>query len=187
MVQAIVLYLFLSTAKAHAIINLADPDCNAPWEPEWNSFIETNLMARSYLIRYNPSVKYWQAVIKSLAKAESCLNLTERFKEPGLGKDAVTNLPVYSEGLLQMSYQDSFFHGCAFNWERDKYLDPKSYDRTIFQPKNNIECGLILLDKQIHVRQVLFTDGKPYYWSTLDKKNLRHKVFKYYLDKELGN
>jgi hypothetical protein len=163
---------------------VADKDCSPnTWNSEWDTYIIDSLSTKSSLKNFNTNPKYWVAVVKSIAKAESCLKLTERYVESGLGKDAVTGLQNTSEGLLQLSYQDSKYHGCQFFWEIDKKLDVKSFDKTIFNPKFNLECGMIILDKQIKARGVLETSS-PYYWAVLNKSNKRFSEFKKYLAAE---
>ncbi len=163
---------------------IVDKDC-APktWSTEWDKYIIDSLSTKQSLKNYNSSEKYWVAVIKALAKAESCLNLVEYYPEKGLGKDAVTGLGNVSEGLLQLSYQDSKYHGCQFDWSKDKALDKKSLSKTIFNPKLNIECGMIILNKQIEKRGVLET-STPFYWAVLNRTNARYKEFKKYLEAE---
>lgn len=161
-----------------------DKDCSPKtWSTEWDKYIIDSLSSMESLKNYNPNKKYWVAVIKAIAKAESCLNLNERYVEKGLGKDVVTGNQNTSEGLLQLSYQDSKYHGCQFNWNLDKKLDIKSIDKTIFNPKHNLECGMVILNKQIKARDSLETTT-PYYWAVLNKSNKRFKVFKKYLAEE---
>lgn len=161
-----------------------DKDCSPKtWNTEWDKYIIDSLSSKESLKNYNPNPKYWVAVLKAIAKAESCLNLNERYVEKGLGKDAVTGNQNTSEGLLQLSYQDSKYHGCQFFWNIDKQLDVKSLDKTIFNPKFNLECGMIILDKQIKSRGSLET-ASPYYWAVLNKSNARFKEFKKYLATE---
>ena len=150
------------------------------WDSSWDKIIIDSLSTKELLKKFNPDPKYWVSFLRALAKAESGLNLNERYVETGLGKDALTGLQNTSEGLLQLSYQDSKFHGCGFNWNLDKKLDPKDLRKTIFDPKLNLECGMIILDKQLKVVGALYTDS-PYYWAVLNKTNPRHKIFIQYL------
>lgn len=161
-----------------------DKDCGKPWKPEWNQVIETSLSTKESLKKLNKGTKFFVAFIKSLAKAESCLNLTERYLEVGLGKDAVTKQQNTSEGLLQLSYQDAKYHGCGFNWQLDKQMNVKDLNKTIFDPKLNLECGMIILDKQVKTYGILVTERTPYYWAVLNKANKRFKAFEKYLKAE---
>lgn len=129
------------------------------------------------LLKINSSVTHWQDFIKALAYAESGFNLTCRYVEPPpLGKDVVTGKQNTSEGLTQMSYQDSKYHGCNFDWSADKTKADGDPTKTIFSIVNNIECCLIVLDKLVAKKgQVFFNDG--HYWAVLKPNNKRHGVF----------
>ncbi len=164
---------------------IADKDC-APktWDSDWDKIILNSLSTKEALKNYRSDPKFYVAFMKALAKAESCLNQTERYVEKGLGKDAVTGTQNTSEGLLQLSYQDAKFHGCGFDWSKDKLLSVTSKDKTIFNPKLNLECGMIILNKQVEKKGVLLTEQTPYYWAVLNKANARYKEFKRYLTTE---
>lgn len=110
------------------------------------------------LLNFNTSMKYWQSVIKAICFAESNFNRFERFFEDSMG--------YYSEGLMQLSYQD-----CPrYNY----YLD-KSKDE-IFDVEKNITLGLIILNTLVKRKGAyIFNDGN--YWAVLQPKNKRHKVF----------
>lgn len=161
-----------------------DKDCGKPWKPEWNGYIENSLSTKESLKKLNKGTKFFVAFVKALAKAESCLNLAERYVETGLGKDAVTGTQNTSEGLLQLSYQDAKYHGCGFNWQLDKQMNVKSLDKTIFDPKLNLECGMIILEKQVKTYGILVTERTPYYWAVLNKANKRYATFTKYLKAE---
>jgi hypothetical protein len=83
---------------------------------------------------------------------------------------------VRSEGLLQLTYEDQKRYGCDFDWEHDKQLKPDDPDKTILQPKNNLECGVKILDNQIidqHKRLLSSTS----YWSTLRPGTVSYRIF----------
>lgn len=133
------------------------------------------------LLSINPSIDYWKCFIKALVYAESGFDLTCRYIEKGLEKDAVTGNQNTSEGLTQMSYQDSEYHGCNFDWSIDKKKSEKDPSKTIFDIVNNIECCLIVLDKLAGKKGgVFFNDG--HYWAVLKPENKRHNVFLTKLD-----
>jgi hypothetical protein len=81
-----------------------------------------------------------------------------------------------TEGLLQLTYADAERYGCDFNWQADRKLKPNDPARTILQPKNNLECGIKILDKQIieQRRPLLYRAG---YWSTLQPGRPSYRVF----------
>ena len=90
--------------------------------------------------------------------------------------DPVTKKTVRQQGLLQLAYMDADRYGCDFDWEKDKGLPLKDPARTILQPKNNLECGVKILDNQ------LFSLNKPLvtstsYWSTLQPRTVSYRVF----------
>lgn len=145
---------------------------NWDYEKEFNELYDETKYPN--LKKVKADKKYWHAVFKSLSKAESCWNLTTRYVEPAsLGKDAVTGVQNTSEGLFQMSYQDSKYHGCKFDWSKDKSKAVKDATKTIFEPKAQIECALIVMNKQLKDKP-LYTN---YYWSVLKPSNNRHKEF----------
>jgi hypothetical protein len=114
-----------------------------------------------------------------LAGAEAGLKPTTdvRHTEPEVAKqDTVTGRMVRSEGLLQLTYMDAKRYGCAFDWEADKVLTEKDPAKTILQPKNNLDCGLKILENQ------LITQKRPLlsqssYWSTLQPGRPSYRVF----------
>ena len=95
---------------------------------------------------------FWAYFFQALAGAEAGLNPRTRVRhtEPEVAKiDKVTGVPVRSEGLLQLSYEDGKLYGCDFDWEADRKLPANSPARSILQPKNNLECGVKILSNQI--------------------------------------
>lgn len=139
-------------------------------------YVQSNISKYPNLSKFKNDLSFWKNHFKALAFAESSFNQTETYIED-LGIDRVTGKKNTSEGYYQMSYQDSVIHGCAFDWSVDKKKAMKDKDKTIFNLERNLECAMIVTNKQLAVRGVLFTDGKPYYWSVLDQKNPRHQVY----------
>lgn len=138
------------------------------------------------LINFKADTHYWQSVFKALAYAESSFKLNCRYVEPpSLGKDAVTGIQNTSEGLLQLSYQDSKYHSCDFDWNIDKRKSSFDLTKTIFDIEKNITCGMKIMDKLVGKKgHYVFNDGN--YWAVLKPNNKRHKTFmnkfkKYYL------
>lgn len=149
--------------------------------------VEKNIGNKTALLQHNASVQFWKNFFKAMAVAESGLNPTTRLVEQGLGKDAVTGQQNTSEGLTQMSYQDSKFHGCNFDWSVDKNKDPKDPTKTIFDVDNNISCAMIVLNKQLSQGKKLYSQ---YYWSVLNPERSGHARFLKALDlfeSESGN
>ena len=88
----------------------------------------------------------------------------------------VTGRMVRSEGLLQLTYMDAERYGCDFDWETDKALPEKDPAKTILQPRNNLTCGVRILENQlITLRRPLVT--RTSYWSTLQPGRPSYRVF----------
>lgn len=111
-------------------------------------------------------------LISAMAYFESGLRLNDRMKESSSENDPVTKQPVYSEGLLQLSYQDELNYNnkvpkqyCKFNWEADKKLNPTDKSKSIFDPKTNLQCGLMILERQVLTKGLIGYDKS--YWSVL--------------------
>lgn len=120
-------------------------------------------------------VNVWAMLIADVAYYESGWDPTNRFLERDMGRDPVTGRRVYSEGLLQLSYQDSVYYSedCGFNWHKDKSLPTRDPRKTILDPYINLHCGVAILTHQIaNRRDIVLNSGA--YWSTL--RTYRSKV-----------
>lgn len=86
----------------------------------------------------------WLNIVKSIASAESGWDPGNTYVEPGasMSLDKVTGKRVVSEGLLQLSYQDSrawsSLPGC-------KAIDYAK--RNIQDPIINLNCGIEIMDR----------------------------------------
>ena len=122
---------------------------------------------------------FWAYFFQALAGAEAGLNPRTRVHhtDPEVAKiDKVTGKAVRSEGLLQLSYGDGKLYGCDFNWEADRKLPANSPEKTILQPRNNLECGVKILSNQIiDQHKPLFT--RTSYWSTLQPGRKSYRIF----------
>lgn len=111
----------------------------------------------------------WAQLFVGVAKYESAWSPTSRYQESTMGTDPVTGKPVYSEGLLQLSYQDiQVYPFCQFDWSVDKNLSATDPNKTILDPYKNLYCGVGIMVKQIG-RSGLITVSSNAYWSTLRK------------------
>ncbi len=165
------------------------------WDPPWDEIVEKAIppaMLSSQVprdvrkfcpnfYRMNDTDKrvFWAYFFQALAGAEAGLNPTTRIRhtEPEVAKiDEVTERPVHSEGLLQLTYQDAKRYDCDFDWPRDRKLPAKDPDKTILQPKNNLECGIKILDNQIITQHRRLLTKKSY-WSTLQPGTRSYRVF----------
>ena len=109
----------------------------------------------------------WAEIVVLIAFYESAWEPCARYHEVGQGNDSVTHQPVYSEGLLQLSYQDmDVYPNLPFDWDKDKSLAPTDCRKTILDPFKNLTVGVQILANQIQTygRIVL---RNHFYWSTL--------------------
>jgi hypothetical protein len=97
----------------------------------------------------------WVAIWWAIAKPESGYNPKAMFWEKTMPNDEVTGQLTTSEGLLQLSYQDSPWAKCGFDYAADKamHLDDLSrrptgkqswksvHDKTINDPIRNLVCA----------------------------------------------
>jgi hypothetical protein len=165
------------------------------WDPQWDEIVESSLSpemlspavardVRPFCPRFATMSEadkraFWAYFFQALAGAEAGLKPTAnvRHTEPEVAvKDSVTQRMVRSEGLLQLTYMDAERYGCAFDWEADKALPEKDPAKTILQPRNNLTCGVKILENQlITLRRPLLTQSS--YWSTLQPGRPSYLVF----------
>jgi len=161
------------------------------WDPEWDKIVELALppemlseqvphdVKRFYGMPEEDKRAFWAYFFQALAGAEAGLKPTTRVlhTEPEVAvKDEVTGRRVRSSGLLQLTYEDQKRYGCDFDWERDRTLKAGDPAATILQPKNNLECGVKILDKQIIGKHKALLSGSGY-WSTLRPGTVSYRVF----------
>jgi hypothetical protein len=165
------------------------------WNPEWDKIVELALPPEMLSNRVPRDVRrfcprfyemsevdkrgFWAYFFQALAGAEAGLKPTSRARhaQPEMAvKDNVTGVAGRTEGLLQLTYEDQERYGCDFDWERDKVLKAHDPERTILQPKNNLECGVRILEKQIINAHKPLLSGTGY-WETLRPGTPGHRVF----------
>lgn len=120
----------------------------------------------------------------SIALPESNYDRKSLYYEDELGSDPLTDLPVVSEGLLQLSYQDVLsYPSCKFNASADKvYINDDWNNRngkqsweskhvngkTILDPFNNLLCGISIVDDLLKSSPTKeFSDNLGRYWSSM--------------------
>jgi hypothetical protein len=165
------------------------------WNPQWDMIVEDALpppllsrqvprdvrraCPRFYEMADADKRAFWAYFFQALAAAEAGLNPTTHVHhtEPAVNvRDEVTHVKVRSEGLLQLTYEDAERYGCNFDWDVDRNLKPGDPARTILQPKNNLECGVKILTRQmIDNHEPLFT--RHSYWSTLQPGTVSFRIF----------
>jgi hypothetical protein len=111
-------------------------------------------------------INFWAYLISAMVEVESGFDPGNRMSEPSLGVDKVTKKQVVSEGLLQLSYQDTkWYPACDFDWEADSKLDADDLRKSILDPFKNLKCGISILANQVkNRRRISLDDG---YWSVL--------------------
>jgi hypothetical protein len=165
------------------------------WNPEWDRIVEEALSPEMLSAKVARDVKpfcprfnamsdgdkraFWAYFFQALAGAEAGLVPTAdvRHTEPQVPKkDTVSKRMVRSEGLLQLTFMDAQRYGCDFDWDKDKQLPEKDPAKTILQPRNNLTCGVKILDNQlIAQRKPLLSQSG--YWSTLRPGGPSYRVF----------
>ena len=116
----------------------------------------------------NQRLNFWGQLFAAVAKYESAWKPSSRMVETTMGIDPYTGRQVASEGLLQLSYQDerSYNLDCGFDWTKDKLLSDTDPKKTIFDPKNNLRCGIKIMARQLkNKRAIGLTSGV--YWAVL--------------------
>jgi hypothetical protein len=185
----------MKPAPATPIAEKKDELGQQSWDPQWDEIVERALSpemlstsaareVRSYCPRFAAlsdadKRAFWAYTLQALAGAEAGLKPTTdvRHTEPEVAvKDTVSKRMVRSEGLLQLTYMDATRYGCDFDWEHDKTLPEKDPAKTILQPRNNLLCGVKILQNQI------ITQRKPLlspssYWVTLRPATQSYVVF----------
>jgi hypothetical protein len=147
----------------------------------WNTLLQGSEDMETFCPNFNnlsndERANAWAELFVGVAKYESGYDHTMRFHESTMGTDSVTKLPVYSEGLLQLSYQDiRGYSFCDFNWSVDSKLDKDDPKKTIFDPYKNLDCGVGIMSRQL-ARSGLITVSTNAYWSTLRSGGKYNKI-----------
>jgi hypothetical protein len=185
----------MKPAPATPIAEKKDELGQQSWDPQWDQIVEQALSpemlspsvareVRSYCPRFAAlsdadKRAFWAYTFQALAGAEAGLEPTTdvRHTEPEVAKeDTVTKRMVRSQGLLQLTYMDATRYGCDFDWEHDKTLPEKDPARTILQPRNNLLCGVRILENQIITQKKPLLSASSY-WVTLRPGRPSYLVF----------
>jgi len=165
------------------------------WDPAWDAIVERALPPEMLSARAARDVhpfcprfavlgdadkrEFWAYFFQALAGAEGGLKPTAHALHAQSAmqvRDAVTGMQVRTEGLLQLAYEDQRRYGCGFDWQADRTLRPGDPARTILQPKNNLECGVKILDQQLFQEHKALL-SRTGYWSTLRPGTASYRVF----------
>ena len=110
------------------------------------------------LMNYKNDLNYWANFIVAVCFAESNYNTFETYME-------TAPLNYLSLGLMQLSYIDQKYYSfCDIQGGK------------IFEPYNNIHCGIGILDRLVGKKKTPIFNA-DHYWAVLKPKNKRHKVF----------
>lgn len=128
------------------------------------------------ILTHEQKVYVWSELICDIAFFESSWNRYAELTELSLGIDPETDLVFVSSGLLQLSYGNKrWAKWCQFDYRGDKQ---KGFvDSTIFNPKNNLECGIGILANQIDKKEKIVL-GKDAYWSVIKNSSKNKKIDK---------
>lgn len=139
---------------------------------DWSSLLPgtddiTNFCPRYNTLDNNERANVWAQIFVAIAKYESAYSPVSRMQETTMGTDPVTRQPVYSEGLLQLSYQDiQWAPWCKFNWNVDKMLSATDPKKTILDPFLNLDCGVGIMAKQIKSKGAIVVSSGVY-WAVI--------------------
>lgn len=127
-------------------------------------------------LSHSERINFWGQLFAAISYFESGWRPTTRFHESTMGIDPVTKNPVYSEGLLQLSYQDiQWAKWCQFDWAIDKHLSPTDPRKTIFDPYKNLSCGVGIMARQIR-RRGLIVLSTGVYWAVIRENGRFQKL-----------
>lgn len=171
------------------------------WKPEWDQVVQANVTAallnqsKQQMQIYCPKWqnlnetqrrKFYADLFFGVTKFESNYNPKVIFWEKAQGRDSITKQIVVSEGLLQLSYADSPWAKCNFDYSKDKDKHLKDianrngkiswlslFDKTINDPINNLKCGLKIMDYRARKNPGReFRSNMGAYWSTIRDKTM---------------
>lgn len=124
----------------------------------------------------NQKVNTWGMIFSAITKYESGFNPLSRYQESTMGMDPITGQPVYSEGLLQLSYQDiQGWPFCQFDWNKDKHLSPTDPKKTILDPYKNLDCGARIMAQQVARYKEIILD-RGVYWAVIKESGRYQQI-----------
>jgi hypothetical protein len=137
----------------------------------------TNFCPAYLSLNADQKMSFWVYLVSAVTKFESGYSPTNRFRESTMGTDPITKQQVWSEGLLQLSYQDSLnYKFCnEFDWSKDSLLAASDSKKTILDPYKNLKCGIRIMN-QIMGSHHAIAYGSGHYWSTLKTTSKYNKV-----------
>lgn len=131
---------------------------------------------------HQDQLHFWVQLIAAMTKYESGFKPTSRYTETSMGTDRVTGKQIVSEGLLQLSYVDELNYRsvlpagvCDFDYQSDKQYAATDVRRTILDPKNNLTCGIGILNRQVQ-RFNKIAVGSGAYWAVIKSTSGHHRL-----------
>jgi hypothetical protein len=138
---------------------------------DWNRFC-----ARFPDLNSHQKINVAGQLIAGIVKFESGFNPLNRFQESTMGTDPITGQPVWSEGLMQLSYQDiQGYPFCQFDWNQDEELNPTDPQKTILDPFKNLYCGMRILAQQVKRKGRIVIDSGAY-WAVIKENGRFEKI-----------
>jgi hypothetical protein len=148
---------------------------------DWNTLLKGSNDMADFCPNYSnlssqDRANVWAQLFVAMTRYESNYNPVSRMQETTMGTDPVTGRPVYSEGLLQLSYQDiTGWTFCDFDWSKDKNLSSTDPKKTILDPYKNLHCGVGIMAKQV-AKKGLIKIGSGAYWAVLKTNSSYQKI-----------
>jgi hypothetical protein len=116
-------------------------------------------------------INFWVVFVSEVTRYESGFSPVSRYFESTFTYiDSITGEGVYSEGLLQLSYQDGKSYkgecGAVFDWQTDRTLSRTDPRKTILNPLRNLYCGIRIMDSIVKKKKMILFDS-GHYWAVL--------------------
>ena len=203
--------IFFTTACGKKVVKAklpAEPaELTKGWFQEYEDHLSKiiNHNETPFMMAYKDDKKFWLLVLRSMAASESgftpwttyweknlgvnctavwqlsqCQQYPE-FSQSNRGWDRTTKMLYLSEGLFQLSYSDHNYYGCDFETEKDRYKSRSDKTKTIFRPYRNIDCAVVILERQMRTRRTLYHNKS--YWAVLRPNRQAHQNYRWYYNK----
>lgn len=192
--------IYFTQGPESGTINLNTPNVKGDWNANLDAVI-MNMVTPELInlpyVRMQKFIPGWSVMnaaerrrffadlLFAMCRYESNYDAKCMYYEKDLGRDAITGLPVVSEGLLQMSYQDAKWYPIPFftyatdadlfksDWAnrgtRAAWLS-KHPTRTTLLPENGVKAAMIVMIKLLtnpKFQAVEFADTIGKYWSCM--------------------
>ena len=163
----------------------------------YSAYVKEQVNKYPKMLKYNQSLDYWVAFLYGMARAESGLNTKSVYwektmkgsgsRKKGYFKRNGKLYKYLSEGLFQLSVSDGKYRPkyCIFD-QKDIDKAEKDSSKTIFIPKNQIDCTIGILNWLIEKYGTPIRN-KGNYWAVLmPRRTSAHARFKKYMKFKLN-